>query len=113
MGNKIFRVKNLPDAAGSVFGKTDGIMSANLIKKAKVEAKFVNFDFELPLTVESFQIIISPFAPMECKGPSLSSNAKAALDKAKPGTTVIIRNIKARTAKGMKPKVAAITIDLN
>jgi len=113
MGNKVFRVKNLPDAAGSVFGKTDGIMSANLIKKAKVEAKFVNFDFELPLTVESFQIIISPFAPMECKGPSLSSNAKAALDKAKPGTTVIIRNIKARTAKGMKPKVAAITIDLN
>ena len=50
---------------------------------------------------------------MECKGSSLSSNAKAALDKAKPGTTVIIRNIKARTAKGMKPKVAAITIDLN
>ena len=113
MGNKVFRVKNLPDAAGSVFGKTDGIMSANLLKKVKVEAKFVNFDFELPLTVEQFEVIISPYAPFTCKGASLSSGARAALDKVKPGTTIIFRNIKAKTAKGMKPKVAAITIDVN
>lgn len=113
MGSKLFRVKNLPDAAGSIFGKTDGLMSANLIKKAKVEAKFNNFDFELPLKVTSFQIIVPPFAPIDCKGNTLSSNARAALDKAKPGTPVIIRNIKATTEKGIKPKVAPITIDLN
>jgi len=113
MGSKVFRVKNLPDAAGSIFGKTEGLMSANLIKKAKVEAKFQNFDFELPLKVTSFQIIVPPFAPIDCKGNTLSSNAKAALDKAKPGTPVIIRNIKAATGKGIKPKVAPITIDLN
>lgn len=113
MGSKLFRVKNLPDAAGSIFGKTDGLMSANLIKKAKVEAKFNNFDFELPLKVTSFQIIVPPFAPIDCKGNTLSSNARAALDKAKPGTPVIIRNIKATTGKGIKPKVAPITIDLN
>ena len=113
MGSKVFRVKNLPDAAGSIFGKSEGLMSANLIKKAKVEAKFKNFDFELPLKVTSFQIIVPPFAPIDCKGPTLSSNAKAALDKAKPGTPVIIRNIKAATGKGIKPKVAPITIDLN
>lgn len=113
MGSKLFRVKNLPDASGSIFGKTEGLMSANLIKKAKVEAKFNNFDFELPLTVTSFQIIVPPFAPIDCKGSSLNSNARAALDKAKPGTPVIIRNIKAKTGKGIKPKVAPITIDLN
>ena len=113
MGSKVFRVKNLPDAAGSIFGKTDGLMSANLIKKAKVEAKFNNFDFELPLRVTAFQIIVPPFAPIDCKGNTLSSNARAALDKAKPGTPVIIRNIRATTAKGIKPKVAPITIDLN
>jgi len=113
MGSKLFRVKNLPDAAGSIFGKTEGLMSANLIKKAKVEAKFNNFDFELPLKVSSFQIIVPPFAPIDCKGNTLSSNARAALDKAKPGTPVIIRNIKATTGKGIKPKVAPITIDLN
>ena len=113
MGSKVFRVKNLPDAAGSIFGKTDGLMSANLIKKAKVEAKFNNFDFELPLRVTAFQIIVPPFAPIGCKGNTLSSNARAALDKAKPGTPVIIRNIRATTAKGIKPKVAPITIDLN
>ena len=39
MGSKLFRVKNLPDASGSIFGKTEGLMSANLIKKAKVEAQ--------------------------------------------------------------------------
>jgi gliding motility-associated protein GldM len=113
MGSKEFRVKNLPDAAGEIFGKSEGLMSANLIKKAKVEAKFNNFDFELPLKVTSFQIIIPPFAPIDCKGNTLNSNAKAALDKAKPGTPVIIRNIKAATEKGIKPKVAPITIDLN
>ena len=113
MGSKKYRIKNLPDAAGEIFGKTDGLMSANLIKRAKVEAKFNNFDFELPLKVNSFQIIVPPFAPIDCKGNTLSSNAKAALDKAKPGTPVIIRNIKASTAKGIKPKVAPITIDLN
>lgn len=113
MGSKKYRIKNLPDAAGSIFGKTDGLMSANLIKKAKVEAKFNNFDFELPLKVTSFQIIVPPFAPIDCKGNTLSSGARAALDKAKPGTPVIIRNIKATTKKGIKPKVAPITIDLN
>jgi hypothetical protein len=106
-------VKNLPDASGSIFGKTEGLMSANLIKKAKVEAKFNNFDFELPLKVTSFQIIVPPFAPIDCKGNTLNSNARAALDKAKPGTPVIIRNIRAKTGKGIKPKVAPITIDLN
>ena len=113
MGSKLFRVKNLPDASGSIFGRTEGLMSANLIKKAKVEAKFNNFDFELPLTVTSFQIIVPPFAPIDCKGSTLNSNARAALDKAKPGTPVIIRNIRAKTGKGIKPKVAPITIDLN
>ena len=113
MGSKLFRVKNLPDAAGSIFGKSDGLMSANLIKKAKVEAKFKNFDFELPLKVTSFQIIVPPFAPIDCRGNTLNSNARAALEKAKPGTPVIIRNIRATTGKGIKPKVAPITIDLN
>jgi gliding motility-associated protein GldM len=113
MGSKEFRVKNLPDATGEIFGKTEGLMSANLIKKGKVDAVFNNFDFELPLRVTSFQIIVPPFAPIDCKGNTLSSNAKAALDKAKPGTPVIIRNIKATTEKGIKPKVAPITIDLN
>ena len=113
MGSKKYRIKSLPDAAGSIFGKTDGLMSANLIKKAKVEAKFNNFDFELPLKVTSFQIIVPPFAPIDCIGNTLNSNAKAALDKAKPGTPVIIRYIKASTKKGIRPKVAPITIDLN
>lgn len=113
MGSKEFRVKNLPGAAGTIFGKSEGLMSANLIKRAKVEANFENFDFELPLRVTSFQIIIPPFAPIDCKGSTLNANAKAALEKAKPGTPVIIRNIKATTQKGIKPKVAPITIDLN
>lgn len=113
MGSKEFRVKSLPDAAGEIFGKSEGLMSGNLIKKAKVEAVFRNFDFELPLRVTSFEIIIPPFAPFPCKGDKLNKNAKAAIDKAKPGTPVIIRNIKATTKKGIKPKVSAITIDLN
>ena len=54
-------------------------MSANLIKK-EVEAKFNNFDFELPLKVTSFQIIVPPFAPIDCKGNTSIPGARV-LDK--------------------------------
>jgi len=113
MGTKEFRVKNLPDAQGEILGYSDGLRSASFIKNNKVDAVFKDFDFELPLTVNSFEIVIPPFAPIQCRGNRLNSDAKAALDKAKPGTLIVIRSIKAKTNKGLTPSVADIIFDLN
>ena len=72
-----------------------------------------DFDFELDLKVLSFEIVIPPYAPIPCRGNRLTSDAKSALDKAKPGVSVVIRNIKATTDKGLKPKVNSMIFDLN
>ncbi|MGB0183198.1 MAG: gliding motility protein GldM [Schleiferiaceae bacterium] len=113
MGNKVFRVKNIPDAVGKTYPKDDKLISANLLKRSEVRAEFKDFDFELPLTVKSFEVVIPPFGVFACKGNKLSSTAKATVEKAKPGTTVVIRNINASTKAGLKTEVSDIVFDIN
>lgn len=113
MGKKTFRVKNLPDANGTILGFSEGVRSGSFIKNNTINAEFKDFDFELDLKVLSFEIVIPPYAPIPCRGSRLTSDAKSALDKAKPGVSVVIRNIKATTAKGLKPSVNSMIFDLN
>jgi hypothetical protein len=113
MGSKSFRVKNIPDAEGKTYPKDDILMSASLLKRTEVRAQFKDFDFELPLIVKSFEIIMPPYGVLSCKGNTLSSTAKATVEKAKPGTTVVIRNIKATTKAGLPTKVSDIVFDIN
>ena len=113
MGKKTFRVKNLPDANGTILGFSEGVRSGSFIKNNTINAEFKDFDFELDLKVLSFEIVIPPYAPIPCRGNRLTSDAKSALDKAKPGVSVVIRNIKATTAKGLKPSVNSMIFDLN
>ena len=113
MKPKEFRVKSLPAAYGQILGQNDGVRSAGFIKNNEVKAVFKDFDFDLDLKVKSFEIVIPPFAPIQCRGNRLSSDAKATLDKAKPGNTIIIRRIKATTNKGLSPTVNDMIFDLN
>jgi len=113
MGNKTFRVKNIPDAVGKTYPKNDKLISASLLKRTEVRAEFKDFDFELPLVVKSFEIVIAPFGVFTCKGNKLTSTAKATVEKAKPGTTVVIRNINATTKAGLKTDVSDIVFDIN
>ena len=113
-GKKEFRVKPIPGAISTLGGTESGsIMSANRMARSKVEAKFDNFDFDLPLTVTRFEIVIPPLAPITCNGDKMSSSAQSALRSARPGTPVIIRNIRARTSRGLAVKVASSNFDLN
>ena len=113
MKPKEFRVKSLPDAYGQILGQTGGVRSASFIKNNEIKAVFKDFDFDLPLKVTSFEILIPPFAPIQCKGNRLSKDAKLTLDKAKPGNTIIIRRIKAETDKKLSPIVNDMIFDLN
>ena len=56
MGKKTFRVKNLPDANGTILGFSEGVRSGSFIKNNTINAEFKDFDFELDLKVLSFEI---------------------------------------------------------
>jgi gliding motility-associated protein GldM len=114
MGSKKFRIKGLPTATGLVYKKSNTILSKNAIKQAKVEAEYQDFPFNLPLTVTSFEVKIEGFSPVQTKGNKFDSTTKKRIDKLKPGSTIIIRKIRAKTAKGAKvTKIGSISIDVN
>ncbi len=114
MGSKKFRIKGLPQAVGSIFGKTEGIMSKSLLKKAEVKAAYQDFPFDLSLSVSSFQIAIPGFPPEDVRGSRIPENVKQRIDRLKPGATVSIRKIKAKGPKGLNvPNISNISIDVN
>ena len=114
MGSQKFRIKGLPKAAGMVYKKTEGILSKSALSKATVEAAYEDFPFELPLTVTGFEVKIEGFAPATVAGNKFDSTTKKRIEKLKPGSTVTIRKIKAKTNRGDKvTKIGTISIDVN
>jgi gliding motility-associated protein GldM len=112
-GSKLFRIKGLPQAVGSVFKKTQGVMSSSLLSKAKVEAEYQDFPFDLPLKVVSFELKMDGQPPMQVKGDKIPSKAKPLIQKLRPGSSVQIRKIIAKTAKGARiSRVGIVSIDV-
>lgn len=114
-GSKVFRIKGLPPAVGTIYKRSEGLLSKNAVANATVEAGFEDFAFDLPLTVTSFEIAIPGAPPERIKGRNtLPSSVKEKIQRLKPGSTVSIRNIKARGPKGLTvDRVGNISIDVN
>ncbi|MCB9170957.1 MAG: gliding motility protein GldM [Flavobacteriales bacterium] len=97
-----FRVKNVPNPVPYFAGKSVGdetIRKAELTAAQGVIAKMVDFEFDLKFDVVEYKLtMIVSGTPIEklTKGPALSSDMKAMIDKAKPGQKVYIEGIKAR-----------------
>ena len=115
MGDKTFRIKGLPPAVGSVFGKSEGIMSKSLLSRAVVEANYQDFPFDLSLNVTGFEVAVPGFPPEQVRGNKLPEGVKTRISKLKPGQTISIRQIKAVVAgKGTRvPQIGNISIDVN
>jgi len=114
VGSKEFRIKGLPPATGVMYGKATSIRSASAIKAGKVEAKFLDFPFELSLRVTSFEVVVPGYPPRVIKGDKLDSQTKQLVDKLKPGSTITIRNIKALGPKNYRvDNVGIISLDVN
>lgn len=112
-GSKQFRIKGLPPAVGMIYKQTTSMRSKSAVKAATVEAAYQDFPFELPLTVTSFEIAIPGFPPERVNGNTLPSDVKTKIDQLKPGSTITIRNIKARGPKGVKvERVGNISVDV-
>jgi hypothetical protein len=88
-------------------------MSSSLLSKGKVEAEYQDFPFDLPLKVVSFELKMDGQPPMQVKGDKIPSKAKPLIQKLRPGSSVQIRKIIAKTGKGARiSRVGIVSIDV-
>ncbi|WP_335973980.1 gliding motility protein GldM [Gaetbulibacter jejuensis] len=109
-----FRIKDIPKPVGVLAGQ-DGSFSLprNNVEIGRVEAKLLDFDFDLPLNVTGFKFKVPGQPSITVQGNRLNGAAKNALRKAKRGDTVQIFEIRS-TSSGPKIKPAApIMIELS
>jgi len=112
--SKKFRIKGLPPAIGTVYKRPGGPFSKGAIKALTVEAGYQDFPFDLPLEVVSFEVKVEGFPPATITGKMLDGTNKNRIDGLKPGASLIIRNIVAKTPKGERiTNIANISIDVN
>jgi len=104
-----FRIKDLPRPTGTTRGEAGLIkMQRNGLEISTVSAKFEDFDFDLPLRVSAFSFKVQGQPTIKVKGNKLDGRAKAALRKAKRGSTVQITDIQAK-AKGVSIKLKKVS----
>lgn len=114
--NAKFRIKDLPKPLGTFRGEDGNLkIPRKSIEISTIGAKFDDFDFELPLTVKEFKFKVPGQPTIVVKGNKLDSRAKAALRKAKRGSTIQIIDIQAK-AKGVDiklKKIAPVLIEVS
>jgi len=103
---KTFRIKDIPVPSGVIAGQHGSFkLPRNNVEIGKVEAKLLDFDFDLPLRVTSFKFKVPGQPSVTVQGNRLNGQAKGALRKAKRGSTVQIFDIKSKSS-GPKIKPA-------
>jgi len=115
VGSKEFRIKGLPPAVGTIYKRSEGLFSKNAISNATIEASFEDFPFDLDLVVTSYEIAIPGSPPERVKNSNkIPSAIKDKIQRLKPGSTVSIRNIKARGPNNLQvDRVGIISVDVN
>lgn len=112
---KKFRVKRIPPPTVSVLNKSEGTISSGALKNNPIVAKITDFPYEIPFTVKSFTIYIpvgGSYQPYNITGSRITGPARNALDGAKPGSKIIIENVKAMAPDGPK-KTNSMTFTLD
>ena len=101
-GSKLYRIKGLPQAVGSVYKKKDGIISTSLLAKGVVEAEYQDFPFDLALNVTSFELKLEGKPAVKVSGSRIPNDMRDQIQRLKPGSSVTIRSIKASTPAGAR-----------
>lgn len=111
-----FRIKDIPKPTGTIRGEDGSVqMQRGSLEIATIGAKLDDFDFDLPLTVSSFKFKVPGQPTMIVNGTKLNSRAKAALRKAKRGSSVQIFDINAKIRGNSSyklKKVSPVIIEL-
>ncbi len=116
VGSKKFRIKGLPRAEAQIYRTSDsGPYSASAINNAEIQAAYPNFAFDLSLQVTAFELIVPGQPPFRISGNKMTQAARQAISSARPGSTIIVRNVEAKiTSNGQSVlNVSPLTLDLN
>jgi len=94
---KTFRVKPIPAPATSLRGATGTFKGSkeNLVN-SPIGVKFNDFDFDIKVSVISFEVKAPGSGIIVCQGDRFSPQAIAAINKAPKGEAVMISNVKSR-----------------
>jgi len=112
--SKMFRIKGLPLAEGTVLKRSTGTFSAGVISSQAVEAGYPDFPYDLTLKVTSFEVRVEGYPPQKINGNTFDATTKSRISSLKPGQSITIRNITAQTARGDKvTNIAPISLDVN
>ena len=90
-----FRIKDIPKPAGYFRGQSGAFtIPKSSLERGSVEARLEDFDFDLPLKVQSFRFRAPGQPSMVITGDKLNSKALTTLSRIQNGQTVIISDIK-------------------
>jgi len=113
---KTFRIKDIPRPTGTVRGEAGAIkMQRNSLEISSIGAMLEDFDFDLQLNVTGFKFKVPGQPTITVSGNKLNSRAKAALRKAKRGSSVQIFDINAKLASNSSyilKKVSPVFVEL-
>jgi hypothetical protein len=115
MGSFKFRVKRIPDPVAKYNGKkgTANISKNDLLSAAGIVAEMENFDFDVKVTVQSFDISANIGGFLSTKSSNsnkVTPEQKAMLQTVKPGSRVYIENIKVKMPDGSVRDIAPINL---
>ncbi len=114
--NRTFRIKGIPKPTGTIRGEDGSVkMQRNALEISTVGAKLEDFDFDLPLKISGFKFKVLGQPTISVSGSKLNARAKAALRKAKRGSSVQIFDINAKikgNSSYLLKKVSPVIIEL-
>lgn len=115
MGSFKFRVKRIPDPVAKFSGKkgTANINKSDLLSAAGIVAEMENFDFDVKVSVQSFDISANIGGFLSTKSSNsnkVTPEQKSMLQTVKPGSRVYIENIKVKMPDGSVRDIAPINL---
>jgi gliding motility-associated protein GldM len=112
---KVFRIKDIPAAAGSVRGDFGVVpMPKSSLNNTPIKAELPDFVFDLKLQVQSFTVKVPGQLAIKVNGTQFDNRAKKVLAKARRGDVITIFDIKAIETKSKTPikKVLPVSIQI-
>jgi gliding motility-associated protein GldM len=117
LGSMEFRVKSLPTPVAKILGKNGGAVQVGLLKAVdKVDAVMENFDFELKVTIASFDLTMNIKGDLKTeasKSNMLTPAMKSMLNGVTKGTKVYFENCKVTMPNGEKRSLGTLAFTAN
>ncbi|OIQ21968.1 gliding motility protein GldM [Lacinutrix sp. MedPE-SW] len=110
---KTFRIKDIPKPSGQIAGQTGTAkLPRNNVEIGKIGAVLEDFDFDLPLTVTGFKIKVEGQPSISVSGSRMNGQAKAAIRKAKRGSSIQVFDIKSKSSGPRIKPASPLVIEL-